>query len=172
MAGSKERGRERRDEREGGFLLNSDFHLFRTYLSRIFLGKVHICGFVQERLLPFLTRAERHNEPSVLSTPGEHAQKKKKKNNAIPARLKNELVASQGIWNNTPQLTIIYRTFSTSQIRGDLLSLLQLRPVGLVYVEFRLDSSQERSHGQKMWHWIHHVCTVHWHTSHLSQCLT
>lgn len=87
MAGSKERGRERREETEGGFLFNSDFHLFRTYLSRIFLGKVRICGFLQERLLPFLARAGRDTmNPLYFPHRGNMHKKEKKKKQRNPCQ--------------------------------------------------------------------------------------
>lgn len=92
MEGSRERGRE---DAGGGFLLNTLTFisaLQRTYAG--FSGKVRalwVCAHTNAP--PPRPDRKRHNEPSVLSTPGTHTQK----NTAIPARLKNVLVASQGI---------------------------------------------------------------------------
>lgn len=78
MERSRERGRGRRKETGGGFLFNT-----LTFISAL----QHTCaGFSGEgtrSLVCAHTNAppphpdrKRHNEPSVLSTPGGHAQKK------------------------------------------------------------------------------------------------
>lgn len=111
-----EGGRERRGEgggkkQEVGFYLT---HRLSSSLYNIlrkgFLSKVHALWFVHTQMLPLLTQTEkRHNEASVLSTPGRHTHTHK--STTIQARFKNVLVASQGIRNNTPPLTILYVTF-------------------------------------------------------------
>lgn len=74
-----EGGRERRGEgggkkQEVGFYLT---HRLSSSLYNIlrkgFLSKVHAPWFVHTQMLPLLTQTEkRHNEASVLSTPGRH----------------------------------------------------------------------------------------------------
>lgn len=75
MEGSRERGRE---DAGGGFLLNTLTFisaLQRTYAG--FSGKVRalwVCAHTNAP--PPRPDRKRHNEPSVLSTPGGHTQKK------------------------------------------------------------------------------------------------
>lgn len=95
MEGSRERGRGRREETEGGFLLNT-----LTFISALqhtyagFFGKVRALWFVHTRMLPLLTQTEKDTMNPLYFL---HRGDTHKKSTAIPARLKNVLVASQGI---------------------------------------------------------------------------
>lgn len=100
---------------EGGKKQEVDFYLTHSLSSLLynilrqgFAGKVRTLWMVHTNAPPPYPDRKRHNEPSVLSARGGHAQK----STAVPARFKNVLVGSQSIWNNTPQLTILYVTSS------------------------------------------------------------
>lgn len=95
MEGSRERGRGRREETGGGFLLNT--LTFISALQRTYagvFGKVRALWFVRTRMLPLLTQTEKDTMNPLYFR---HWGDTHKKSTAIPARLENVLVAGQGI---------------------------------------------------------------------------
>lgn len=101
--------------REGGKTQEVDFYLTHWLSSPLynvlmqgFLGRCALSGFLRTRMLPLLAQTEKDTMNPLYFL---HRGDTHKKSSAIPARLKNVLVASQGIWNNTLQRTILYVTF-------------------------------------------------------------